>query len=46
MVFRMELTYSEMEKTIDMKYIPTTPVGYTLSQGIFEISVEVFTVLK
>ena len=30
MVFRMELPCSEIEKTLDVKYIPTSSTGYTL----------------
>ena len=38
MVFRMELTYSEIEKILDVKYIATSIIGYTLPVGIYEIS--------
>ena len=38
MVFRMGLTYSEIENILDMKYIPTLVSGYTLPLGIYEIS--------
>ena len=37
MVFRMELTYSEIEKILDVKYIATSTIGYTLPVGIYEI---------
>ena len=30
MVFTMELTYSEIEKILDMRYFPTSSTGYTL----------------
>ena len=33
MAFRMELTYSETEKILDTKYIPTT-TGYVLPPGV------------
>ena len=38
MVFRMGLTYSEIENILDMKYIPTLVSEYTLPLGIYEIS--------
>ena len=38
MVFRMELTYSEIEKIIDLKYIATSTIGYTLQPVIYESS--------
>ena len=38
MVFRMKLTYSENEKIIDLKYIATSTIGYTLPPVIYEIS--------
>ena len=38
MVFRMELTYSEVEKILHMKKIPTSSSGYTLPPGVFESS--------
>ena len=37
-VFRMELTYSEIEKTLDTEYIATSSTGYTLPLGIYEIT--------
>ena len=37
MVFGMELTYSEIEKILDVKYIDTSTIGYTLPPGIYEI---------
>ena len=36
--FRLELTYYEIENIIDKKYIDTSSTGYTLSEGIYEIS--------
>ena len=38
MVFRLELTYSEIENIIVVKYNATTSIGYTLPPGIHEIS--------
>ena len=38
MVFRIELTYSEIEKILDVKSNPTSCTGYTLQPGIYEIS--------
>ena len=38
MVFRMELTYGEIEKILGAKYIAASSTGYTLSRGIYEIS--------
>ena len=37
MVFRMKLTYSENEKILDLKYIPTKSIGYNLPPGLNEI---------
>ena len=37
MVFRMELTYSEIEKRLDVKFNATSTLGYTLPVGIYEI---------
>ena len=37
MVFRMELTYSEIERIFDMTYIATSTIGYTLEPGIYEV---------
>ena len=37
MVFRMELTSSEIEKILDEKYIPETSTRYTLHPSIYEI---------
>ena len=38
MVFRMELTYSEIENILDNKYIDTSAIGYTLEPSICEIN--------
>ena len=37
MGFRMESTYSEIEKILDVKYIATLSIGYTLPPGMYEI---------
>ena len=37
MVFRMELTNKAIEKTLDMKNIPTSSSGYTLPPGVCEV---------
>ena len=38
MVFRMELTYSEVEKILDVKCIATSCTEYTPPPGIYEMS--------
>ena len=38
MVFRMGLTYSEVEKVDDTIYIATSTIRYTLPPGKYEIS--------
>ena len=38
MFFIVELTYSEIEKMLDVKYIATSTIGYTLPAGIYEVS--------
>ena len=45
MVFRMEITYSEVEKVLAMKYIPTSSSGYTLSPGVYE-KIDIILMLK
>ena len=37
MVFWMELTYNEIEKILDAKYIPSSSIRYTLPPGVYEI---------
>ena len=37
MVYRNQLTYDEFMKILDLKYIPTTTIGYTLPPGMYEI---------
>ena len=34
----MELTYVEIEKILDMKYVTTSTTGYTLPPDIYEFS--------
>ena len=38
MVFRMELTYDEIEDILDVKYIAASTIGHTLQAGKYEIS--------
>ena len=38
MVFRLELTFSEITEILDTSYIAASSTGYTLSTGIFEMS--------
>ena len=38
MVFRMKLTYNEVENVLDMKYIDSKTIVYTLPVGTYEIS--------
>ena len=38
MVFRMELTNSEIENDLDMNNIDASTTGYTLESGIYEVS--------
>ena len=38
MVFRMRLTDSEIGNKLDVKYIPTSSIGYTLPTGIYEVN--------
>ena len=38
MVFRMELTYNEIEIILDMKYRDTSTTAFTFPQSIFAIS--------
>ena len=37
LVFRMELTYNENIDIIDLEYIPTKRIGYSLIPGIYEV---------
>ena len=38
MVFRLELSYTEILNTLDMKYIDASTTGYTLPPGVYEFS--------
>ena len=38
MVHRYHLTYDEIIDILDLKYIPTTTLGYTLTPGTYEVS--------
>ena len=38
LVFRTELSYSEIEDILEVKYIATKTTGYTLPPGLYEIS--------
>ena len=38
MVFTMELTYSEIEKILDINYIDTSTIGYTLPPDVYEFN--------
>ena len=38
MLFRMELTYSQIEYTFYMKYIDASTTWFTIAEGIYEIS--------
>ena len=37
MVYRFQITYDEIIDTVDLKYIPTLTIGYTLPPGMYEI---------
>ena len=37
MVYRFQLTFDEIIDILDLKYIPTTTIGYTLPHGLYEI---------
>ena len=38
MVFRLELSYTGNLNILDMKYFDASTIGYTLEQGIYEVS--------
>ena len=42
MVFGMELTKSEVEKILDMKYIDTPVTGHALMPGLYDFTVNNF----
>ena len=33
----MQLTYDQIIKILDLKYIPTKRIGYSLNPGIYEV---------
>ena len=37
LVYRMQLTYDEIMDILDLKYIPTKRIGYSLNPGIYEV---------
>ena len=37
LVYRMQLTYNEIIDIIDLEYIPTKRIGYSLNPGIYEV---------
>ena len=38
MVCRMQLTYEEVVDVLDLNYIPTKRTGFSLNQGVYEVS--------
>ena len=38
LVYRMQLTYDEIIDVLDLKYIPTKRIGYSLNPGIYEVA--------
>ena len=45
MVYRFQLTHDEIIDILDLKYIPTTTIGYTLPPVIFEF-IDISLMLK
>ena len=37
LVYRMQLTYNEIIDILDLEYIPTKGIGYSLNPGIYEV---------
>ena len=37
LIYRMQLTYNEIIDILDLEYIPTKRIGYSLNPGIFEV---------
>ena len=37
LVYRMQLTYNEIIDKLDLEYIPTKRIGYSLNPGIYEV---------
>ena len=44
MLYRLQLKYDETIDILDLKYIPTTTIGYTLQPGMYEVT-EIIMVL-
>ena len=38
MVYRFQLTYDEIVNILDLKYIPTKRIGYSVKPNIYQIS--------
>ena len=45
LVYRLQLTYDEIIDKLDLKYIPTKIIGYSLNPGIYEV-VDLNNILK
>ena len=45
MVYRFQFTYDEIIDILDLKYIPTTTIRYTIPSGIYETS-DIILMLK
>ena len=45
MVYRFQLTFDEITDTLDLKYIPTKRIGFSLNPGVYEVS-DINTTLK
>ena len=45
MVFRFRLSYDEIIHILDLKYIPTKEMGYSLNPSIYEV-VDLNNILK
>ena len=37
LVYRMRLSYDEIMDLLDLKYVPTKNIGYSLDPGIYEV---------
>ena len=37
LIYRMQLTYNEIIDILDLEYVPTKRVGFSLNQGIYEV---------
>ena len=45
LVYRFQLPYNEISDKLDLKYIPTSTIGYTLAPGMYEV-VDINLMLK